>query len=101
MWPGCGVGIANTVWGYPALGTAGYPPALSDDLDPPVVVFHQGDPEVVRGPRVAIVGTRRCTRYGSDVAFELGRDLAHAGVGVVSGLALGIDAAAHAGTLDA
>lgn len=89
-----GVGVA-------ALGTPGYPSALSCDLDPPAVVFHKGDPQVVGGPRVAIVGTRRCTRYGSDVAFELGRDLASAGVGVVSGLALGIDAAAHAGALEA
>ncbi len=89
-----GVGVA-------ALGTPGYPSALSNDMDPPAVVFHKGDPQVVGGPRVAIVGTRRCTRYGSDVAFELGRDLASAGVGVVSGLALGIDAAAHAGALQA
>ena len=89
-----GVGVA-------ALGTPGYPSALAHDVDPPSVVFHKGDPQVVHGPRVAIVGTRRCTRYGSDVAFELGRDLASAGVGVVSGLALGIDAAAHAGALDA
>ena len=89
-----GVGVA-------ALGTPGYPSVLCDDLDPPAVVFHKGDPQVVHGPRVAIVGTRRCTRYGSDVAFELGRDLALAGVGVVSGLALGIDAAAHAGALEA
>ena len=89
-----GVGVA-------ALGTPGYPSALSHDVDPPAVVFHKGDPQVVHGPRVAIVGTRRCTRYGSDVAFELGRDLASAGVGVVSGLALGIDAAAHAGALEA
>ncbi|WP_419929222.1 DNA-processing protein DprA [Candidatus Poriferisocius sp.] len=87
--------------GVAALGTPGYPSALSDDVDPPAVVFHKGDPQVVGGPRVAIVGTRRCTRYGSDVAFELGRDLASAGVGVVSGLALGIDAAAHAGALQA
>lgn len=89
-----GVGVA-------ALGTPGYPSAMSRDVDPPAVVFHKGDPQVVRGPRVAVVGTRRCTRYGSDVAFELGRDLALAGVGVVSGLALGIDAAAHAGALEA
>lgn len=89
-----GVGVA-------ALGTPGYPSALSRDMDPPAVVFHKGDPQVVSGPRVAVVGTRRCTRYGSDVAFELGRDLASAGVGVVSGLALGIDAAAHAGALEA
>lgn len=89
-----GVGVA-------ALGTPGYPSALSHDMDPPAVVFHKGDPQVVSGPRVAVVGTRRCTRYGSDVAFELGRDLSSAGVGVVSGLALGIDAAAHAGALEA
>ena len=89
-----GVGVA-------ALGTPGYLSALSRDMDPPAVVFHKGDPQVVSGPRVAIVGTRRCTRYGSDVALELGRDLASAGVGVVSGLALGIDAAAHAGALEA
>ena len=89
-----GVGVA-------AQGTPGYPQALSGDMDPPAVVFHKGDPQAIGGPRVAIVGTRRCTRYGSDVAFELGRDLASAGVGVVSGLALGIDAAAHAGALEA
>ena len=87
--------------GVAALGTPGYPAALSTDLDPPAVIFHKGDPGAVNGPRVAIVGTRRCTRYGSDVAFELGRDLAAAGVGVVSGLALGIDAAAHVGALEA
>ena len=52
-------------------------------------------------PRVAIVGTRRCTRYGFDLARELGADLAACGVQVVSGLALGIDGAAHRGALDA
>ncbi len=87
--------------GVAALGTPGYPGALARDMDPPAVVFHRGDPQALCGPRVAIVGTRRCTRYGSDVAFELGRDLASAGVAVVSGLALGIDAAAHAGALEA
>jgi DNA processing protein len=51
--------------------------------------------------RVAIVGSRNCTRYGRDVAYELGRDLAEAGVAVVSGLALGVDGAAHAGALGA
>jgi DNA processing protein len=48
---------------------------------------------------VAVVGTRRCTRYGREVAAELGEGLAAAGVAVVSGLALGIDAAAHVGAL--
>ena len=53
------------------------------------------------GPRVAIVGARRPTPYGEAVAERLGADLAGAGVIVVSGLALGIDAAAHVGALDA
>ena len=48
---------------------------------------------------MAIVGTRTCTNYGYEVAFETGRDLAEAGISVVSGLALGIDAAAHKGAL--
>lgn len=87
--------------GVALLGGAGYPAALRDDIEPPVVVFQRGAPEVVAGPRVAIVGTRRCTAAGAGVAAELGRDLAAAGVAVVSGLASGIDAASHRGALDA
>ena len=87
-----GVGVA-------ALGSAAYPAVLAADVEPPGVLFLRGDPSVVCGPRVAIVGTRRCTSYGADVAFDLGHDLAAAGVAVVSGLALGIDGAAHAGAL--
>jgi DNA processing protein len=89
-----GVGVALA-------GHAGYPAAFDDELDPPVILFHRGDPDDTVGTRVAIVGTRDCTRYGYDVAFELGRDLSQAGVSVVSGLALGIDGAAHAGALEA
>lgn len=79
----------------------GYPEALADDPDPPPVLFWRGDPQALEHPAVAIVGTRRCTAYGSDVARSLGRDLAAAGVAVVSGLALGIDGAAHEGALAA
>ena len=82
-------------------GDAGYPADLLDDHEAPAVVFARGDPEVLAARRVAIVGTRQCSGYGADVARELGRDLAGAGVAVVSGLALGIDGAAHAGALDA
>lgn len=82
-------------------GTAGYPPALAGDLEPPAVLFHQGESGVIQGPRVAIVGTRRCSSTGVGVACELGRDLASAGVAVVSGLAAGIDGAAHRGALAA
>jgi DNA processing protein len=82
-------------------GTSSYPDVFRDDPDPPHVLFHSGDLGLLDGPRVAIVGTRRCSRYGADVAFELGRALTEAGVRVVSGLAVGIDGAAHAGTIDA
>ena len=83
-----------------ARGDQGYPSPLSDDLEPPAVVFGRGAPDEDGTPRVAIVGTRRCTRYGFDLARELGADLATYGVRVVSGLALGIDGAAHRGALD-
>ena len=87
--------------GVTVLGGVAYPEALAADLEPAVVLFHRGRPDVVPGPRVAIVGTRTASRYGRDVAWGLGRDLATAGVRVVSGLALGIDGAAHEGALGA
>jgi DNA processing protein len=65
------------------------------------VLFTLGDPSAIGPVRAAIVGTRRCTRYGVDLAYELGALLATNGVTVVSGLAKGIDAAAHTGALDA
>ncbi len=89
-----GIGVA-------ALGSNAYPAPLTIDIEPPGVIFTRGDPNAIAGPRVAIVGTRAATRYGLDVAFELGHDLSCAGVAVVSGLAVGIDAAAHAGALAA
>ena len=82
-------------------GSDAFPSVLADDDDPPAVVFWLGDLDHLAGARVAVVGTRRATRYGRDVAEELGHDLAGAGVAVVSGLALGIDGAAHAGALAA
>ncbi|HEX5365253.1 MAG TPA: DNA-processing protein DprA [Acidimicrobiales bacterium] len=82
-------------------GAAGYPAPLVDDVEPPAVAFHVGDPAVLDAPKVAVVGTRRCSATGRSVAAELGRDLATAGVVVVSGLASGIDGAAHRGALAA
>ena len=72
-----------------------YPPALHT-LDPrPPTLYVAGDPAAFRERAVAIVGTRRASGYGLTVAEEIGTDLAAADVVVVSGLALGIDAAAH------
>jgi DNA processing protein len=79
----------------------GYPSRLADDPDPPPILFWRGDPQALERPTVAIVGTRRCTAYGIDVARSLGRDLSAAGIAVLSGLALGIDGAAHEGALAA
>jgi DNA processing protein len=87
--------------GVVTLGSPGYPPALLEDPDPPVVLFHRGDPDVMAGPRVAIVGTRRATGYGRRHAAAFAEALSAAGVSVVSGLALGIDAAAHHGAVRA
>jgi DNA processing protein len=73
-----------------------YPRALEDDIDSPELLFCIGDPESMSGrARVTVVGTRAATRYGADVAAELASGLASANVVVVSGLAAGIDAAAH------
>jgi len=78
-----------------------HPPALVDDIDPASILFRRGQVLNAALPAVAIVGTRRCTPTGRSVAMELGAGLAEAGVTVVSGLALGIDGAAHRGALAA
>lgn len=88
--------------GVRLLGDAGYPAALANDPEAPAVLFSLGNPKALdAAPRVAIVGTRAATRYGLGVAAQLGADLAAAGVVVVSGLALGIDGAAHEGAVAA
>jgi DNA processing protein len=79
-------------------GGPGYPARLENDPEAPAVLFCQGDPAAVSThPTVALVGTRSPTRYGIGVAAQFGADLAALGVSVVSGLALGIDGAAHEG----
>lgn len=78
-----------------------YPLVLLEDPQPPPVLFASGGLDALAAPRVAIVGTRRCTGGGAAVARSLGQELAAAGVAVVSGLALGIDGAAHSGVLRA
>lgn len=78
-----------------------YPERLRADVEPPAVLFAQGHLDESDPAHVAIVGTRRCTGAGAGFARELGRELTDAGVAVVSGLALGIDGAAHRGVLEA
>jgi DNA processing protein len=81
-----------------------YPSLLRDLGDPPAVLFGAGRPEALalltEEPAVTIVGTRRASPYGTEVAYALGRGLGACGVPLVSGLALGIDGTAHRGCLD-
>ncbi|MGH3113530.1 MAG: DNA-processing protein DprA [Gaiellaceae bacterium] len=87
-------------WPSVARGRQGYPPLLGELHDPPPRLFLRGGPaELLARPAVAIVGARSCSSYGAQVARELARDLAAAGVVVVSGLARGIDGEAHRGAL--
>jgi DNA processing protein len=82
-----------------------YPDSLRDAPDAPWALIGRGDPRLLDGLEpfgtVTIVGARRATSYGREVARELGRELAGAGMVVVSGLAFGIDACAHRGAIDA
>ena len=81
----------------------GFPPLLRAIHDPPPGLFLRGPAavELLSRAAVAIVGARACSPYGAEVARLLGRELAAAGLVVVSGLARGVDGAAHRGALDA
>ena len=77
-----------------------YPPRLKQISDPPPVLYYAGEIRPADECSVAIVGTRRPTAYGRKAALALSRDLASAGITVVSGLALGIDGVAHRAALE-
>ena len=78
-----------------------YPQVLTDDIDPPPVLFHRGNLASLRLRRVGVIGTRTASLSGCNFARALGRDLALNGVSVVSGLARGIDVHAHRGVAGA
>src|SRR3954467_8057157 len=76
----------------------GYPKLLKEIHDPPIGLYRKGD-YLFEQPCIAVIGSRRTTLYGQSVAKKLGADLARLGFCVVSGLARGIDTAAHEGAL--
>jgi DNA processing protein len=79
-----------------------YPSLLREIFDPPITLYVKGAwSECLEQPCVAMVGSRRCSTYGQNAATMLARDLAQKGVTIISGLARGIDAAAHRGALEA
>ncbi|MEP6608474.1 MAG: DNA-processing protein DprA [Burkholderiaceae bacterium] len=83
------------------LADASYPQSLLTTADPPPALFAVGRLELLNRPAIAIVGSRNATRQGIENAHGFARSLAQSGVTIISGIALGIDAAAHRGALDA
>lgn len=85
----------DVVWpSHPA-----YPSLLGTIVDPPLLLWLRGDAAILDLPAVALVGSRRATAAGRDIAFQLAADLAATGLIVTSGFARGIDAAAHRGAV--
>lgn len=84
------------MWDAPA-----YPALLAELSDAPPLLFVEGDPALLEQPQLAMVGSRRASRPGLDTAQSFARSLAGGGFVITSGLALGIDGAAHQGALDA
>ncbi len=78
-----------------------YPERLLQIYDPPAVLWMRGDAAVLARPGIAVVGTRHPSTYGAGMAEMLSRDLANRGLAIFSGMARGVDSAAHTGCLDA
>jgi len=78
-----------------------YPQRLKEIYDPPLVLYVRGNPEVLRLPGIAMVGTRHPTPYGSGMAERLACDLAAQGLVIISGMARGVDTASHRGAITA
>jgi len=89
--------VIRAGWRWIVPGDDDYPTALLDTSDPPIGLFVKG--RIPTGPSVAVVGSRSAIPYGLQVGRLLGENLAEAGVVVVSGMARGVDAAAHEGAL--
>jgi DNA processing protein len=82
------------------LGTADYPQLLKEIADPPACLWTRGDRAAFSATGVAVIGARAASKEGLAAAYEIAFDLARAGIVVISGLARGIDSAAHKGALD-
>lgn len=95
--PAVEAALAELGWRFIPADDVALPPRLATVADPPLGLFARG--ELPTGHAVALVGARRATGYGREVAEYLARELAAAGVAVISGMARGVDAAAHRGAL--
>jgi len=87
--------------GYTTIFDKEYPAQLKELPDAPAILYIKGNIEVLKAPSLAVVGSRKFTNYGKVVGYKLAKDVADAGLTIISGLALGIDAVAHQAALDA
>ncbi|TVM33058.1 DNA-processing protein DprA [Oceanidesulfovibrio marinus] len=87
-------GFALVLWTDPE-----YPQCLKEIAGPPLYLYRLGNPRLLQGPCVAVVGSRQVSDWGRAMAYDLGRDLSNAGVTVVSGMAKGVDRHAHLGAM--
>ena len=92
--PAQAAGIRLLTWDEPQ-----YPQCLREIYDPPPLVYARGNIELLNRHLISIVGSRRPTPYGNQMAEKLARNLADRGLVIVSGLARGIDSCAHKGAL--
>ena len=86
--------------GYITIFDKEYPAQLKELPDAPAILYIKGNIDILKTPSLAVVGSRKFTQYGKTVAYKLAKDVASAGLTVVSGLALGIDAVSHQSALD-
>jgi len=93
--------LAGADRGLVTVGTPAYPAPLAECYDPPPILFHEGRALLLQTPCLAIVGSRRATPAAVSIARRFAGELAQCGVTVVSGLASGVDTAAHTGALEA
>lgn len=93
--------ICNSGCGVMTLADADYPERLREIFDPPPVLWVRGDRELLSRPAIAVVGTRAPSPYGTGMAEMLSRDLAARRMVILSGMARGVDTAAHKGALKA
>ncbi len=88
-----GIGIISFI-------DSNYPEELKDIYYPPLVIYYRGNPEVLKKRKIGIIGTRKPTKYGREVAYEFSKKIAKHGIVIVSGGARGIDTLAHKGAID-
>ena len=84
-----------------SMGDGNYPELLAEIADAPAVLFVKGSMEKLMLPQIAVVGSRKSTAQGQQLAHQFSKYLGHSGFAITSGLALGIDAASHRGAMDA